>query len=98
MDISITFSQNYHSNLQVHTGVVPVNKPSAFQVLARFPNCITMPYLACLCITCFLNLQYMDTFITLSQRYQCNLLVNKGVIPEFKSSALLVNFLECDVC
>ena len=35
LDIDITLSQNWHFNLVVHTGELPVNEPSLLQVLVR---------------------------------------------------------------
>ena len=37
INIYNTLSQHYHCNLLVHTGVVPVNEPSALQLLVRSP-------------------------------------------------------------
>ena len=37
MNIFNTFNQHCHCYLLVHTGVVPVNEPSALQLLVRSP-------------------------------------------------------------
>ena len=37
MNIYNTLNQHCHCNLLVHTGVVPVNEPSALQLLVRSP-------------------------------------------------------------